>query len=219
MINSPLEVVLRRRWLVVTLISLVIISVEVVEHRPGLKDMTVSFAGEVLVFGILFPVCVGILLGRMDNAASRSAVPTVALDRTLTRENAVKRVLIVENDLLLGAGIERLLSQNANIELLGLASARDIDFAKHINQFKPDVIVMDEASYLASSIRPLTLLKNCPSLRVVMVNTNDTLVHIYDKQQIRVTQMTELVNVVRRREGSPQMTTNNSLRSKQVLVK
>ena len=207
MINRPLEVVLRRRWLLVTLVSIVIITVEVVEHQPGLRNMTASFAGEALIFGVLFPVCLGVLLGQLVRAKSKSIYPTVDLDRTLTRENTVRRVLIVENDLLLGAGIERLLSKNANIELLGLASARDIDFAKHINQFKPDVIVLDEASYLASSIRPLTLLKNCPSLRVVMVNTNDTLVHIYDKQQIRVTQTTELVNVVRRCDGLPQMST------------
>ncbi len=198
MIININEVLLRQRWLAIALIALTVVIIKIVERRPDrLSDLDPYFLGNILIFGVAFPLAIGILLDVLVRTNSKLAHMTNALNNN-SRDKVGQRVLIVENGLLLGAGIKNLLSREADLDLVGLTPSNEAELIKNIKLFKPEVVILDEATYLTNAIRLLALLKNYPELRLVVVNTNNNLMYVYDKQKRLVSQATDLVNVIRR---------------------
>lgn len=109
----------------------------------------------------------------------------------------MQRVLIVEHQLLLGAGVQSLLTGEADLDVIGISPADQLELVQEIRRFRPDVVVLDEVTYLANPTKLLVFLKNHPKLRVVVVSANDNLVCIYNKQQVLVTRATDLINIIR----------------------
>lgn len=110
----------------------------------------------------------------------------------------VARVLVVDNERLLGAGIESLLGAEIGLEVAGVSPGDWAGLIEEIRQFQPDVIVLDKDTYLTDSTSLLTSLENYSEVRVVQVSANSDLVCIYDKQQVLLTQGTDLTNIIRR---------------------
>jgi stage III sporulation protein SpoIIIAA len=128
--------------------------------------------------------------------SGRSAIAKVMLI-TEDRATDVQRVLIIENQLLLGAGVQSLLAGEADLDVIGISPVNQAELVQEIRRFRPDVVVLDEVTHLADATRLMTFLKNHPKLRVVVVSANDNLVCIYNKQQVLVRQATDLINLIR----------------------
>jgi DNA-binding NarL/FixJ family response regulator len=109
----------------------------------------------------------------------------------------VRRVLIVENHLLLGAGIQDLLNGQTGLELIGVSPSHQEELVREIRRVRPDVVVIDEDSQLTDPTDLLASLKNHLTLRVVVLNTSDDVVRIYDSQEVSVTQTSQLINIIR----------------------
>jgi len=109
----------------------------------------------------------------------------------------MRRVLILDNQLLVGAGIQLLLSGEADLEIIGLPSLNCEDLAQLINKLEPDVIVLDEINHLTHLAGLLALLNNFSRLRIVVVRVQDDLIQIYDKQEVLVTRSGQLSNIIR----------------------
>ena len=109
----------------------------------------------------------------------------------------MQRVLIIENNLLLGAGIQNLLAGMANLEVIGIASGRKWgELAQEIERLQPDLIVLDEDSHLANLTKLLPLLAEFSQLRLVVVSANDDRVRIYGKQEFLIATATQLVDII-----------------------
>lgn len=109
----------------------------------------------------------------------------------------MRRVLILENQLLVGAGIQVLLGGEADLDVIGISLLHPEELAQLINKAEPDVIVLDEVSHLARLTALLPLLNDFPKLRIVVVSAQDDLVRIYMKQEVLVTHASQLINIIR----------------------
>jgi chemotaxis response regulator CheB len=108
------------------------------------------------------------------------------------------RILIIENESILGAGIERLLADRARLDVIGVTSVNGTMLIDTIKQLQPDVIILDEAHLLAMPFNFLTALLDYPSLRVMVISAHHNRVQICHKQQLLVTQVTDLVSLIQR---------------------
>ncbi|MFN8456772.1 MAG: hypothetical protein U0401_19250 [Anaerolineae bacterium] len=106
------------------------------------------------------------------------------------------QVLIVENKLLLGGGIERLLAGESHLNIVGITPSDETSLIDMINHLQPDVIILDQATPLTNSVRLLTCLKDYPRVRLVGVSADDNLVQVHDKQQIQVSEATDLAAII-----------------------
>jgi DNA-binding NarL/FixJ family response regulator len=57
---------------------------------------------------------------------------------------ARRKVLVLENELLLSAGLRTLLSRQEDLELLSMKFTSQSKMLQTVDSFRPDVIIMDE---------------------------------------------------------------------------
>lgn len=187
---------LRWRWLIWALIMLTVCIVEVVGHFPNsFKDFSLDFLREIFIFGVALPWFILVFLTALARTKLRPVgVEGISIDKG---HNKVKqRVLVVENDLLLGAGVESLLRREPNIDVIGISSRDEEELIKKIGCLQPAAVILDEASYLIHSIRLLAMLRKEHELRLVIVNADKNLVQVYHKQNILLTQISDLIKVL-----------------------
>lgn len=192
------EALLRWRWLVMALAALLVIAMEVVEHWPqSFNLLDPDLVREALVFGIAFPLVGGIaldVLARTRLGQEGKAGPLI--NKIERRGTNVQRVLIVENSLLLGAGVQSLLAAEANLDVIGISPKDQAELIQEIERFQPDVVVLDDLTHLTDTARLLTFLEVCPELRVVVLSSNSNLVRVYYRQRALITQVTDLVRIL-----------------------
>ena len=88
------------------------------------------------------------------------------------RSATFNRVLIVDNEGIMGAGLESLLSEE-----------RESDLIQEIKRFQPDIIILILESYGLSPGRLLELLGDYGRLRFILVSIESKMFEVYDKQQ------------------------------------
>lgn len=109
-----------------------------------------------------------------------------------------RRVLVIYSDHLLAAGVESLLTRQGNLTVMSASIHRRNLLGREIVRFQPDVVVLDESLQFTDFPQLLELLKEYPKLRVIVVDTVDNIMHIYDKHQIAVTQGHDLVSAIQK---------------------
>ena len=114
------------------------------------------------------------------------------------------RVLIVENQLLLGAGLQRLLSDETDLDVIGISPRNQLELVQEIRQLKPDVVFLDRDSRLIDATDLLSFLEDFLELRVVVINTNDHLAHIYNRRETQLCQATDLFDIIQERSSNDQ---------------
>ncbi len=196
--NGMWKALLRWRWLVIVLVGLTVFVIETVEHYPAGFDLYGSaFLPEILLFGVVFPLAAGVVLNILAHTKSKLVQAMLTLSGN-TKGKEKQRVLIVENELLLGAAIESLLTREVDLDLVGLASSNEADLSKAIGRSRPQVVILDEATYPSNSLKLLNFFRKHPELRLVLVNATNSLVHIYDKRNISINNPDDLAEAIRR---------------------
>lgn len=114
-----------------------------------------------------------------------------------------QRVLVFGDTRLLDAGIANLLSRQADLEMVNIASDDTATLLGQIETHRPDAIVLDELTYRADRTKLLAFLENYPEIRVILVSADSNLISIYQGQQVTITQVTDFVNIVRGVQGRP----------------
>ena len=66
-----------------------------------------------------------------------------------------------------------------------------------IENFRPNVIVLDETSSFGELNRIFEMLKDCPELRVIVINLRNNQVSVYNKREISITQSNDLVYAIK----------------------
>lgn len=107
------------------------------------------------------------------------------------------RVLVVENQLLLGAGIQKFLSDEADFEVIGSSPSDQLDLVREIRQLRPDVVFLDIDSRLADAIDLLNFLEDFPDLRVILVSTDHDRIQIYTRREVLIHHPTDLFGIIR----------------------
>jgi len=106
-----------------------------------------------------------------------------------------KRIL-VESGLLLVDGVVSLLSRQEGLQILETPVANHAELVRTIGLIKPDTVILEETSGLNNPQEIMQILCNFANLRVVIVREGVSQVQIYQKEQIAITDTTDLSQVV-----------------------
>jgi chemotaxis response regulator CheB len=115
------------------------------------------------------------------------------------QDRGSQRVLVVENQLLLGAGLQSLLADKADLDVIGISPGDGEELVREIRRIQPDVILLNADSHLADPVELLALLSHDPGLRVLAFNANNHLVRIHTKQgalEVLVERTPQLVHLI-----------------------
>lgn len=183
----------RWKWQVWLLIVLSACVIAITIYFPsGFNDCSREF----LIFGVFFPIfflSVLMLIARTKLIRSVGAGRT-SIDKGLGKVK--QRVLVVENDLLLGAGIENLLLRESNLDVIGISCWDEEEMIRKIRYLQPATVILDEASFLTHSIRLLARLMQDHELKLVIVNADNNMIQVYHKQNILLMQSSDLIKVL-----------------------
>ena len=99
---------------------------------------------------------------------------------------SIKKVLILENDSVLNAGVKSLLLGNIHLNVYGAVCTNVGDLNLTIDQIKPDIIIADETDSHLNSVEILDFLKVYPGVKTILINLEDNQIEVYDKKQVFV---------------------------------
>lgn len=109
----------------------------------------------------------------------------------------MKRVLVICEGLLIGSGIESILSREDDLLLMHNVLTTEPALNKEIETFRPDVIIIDENLKIWDLSRLLRFLKRVPTVRLMILAVHENRVQIIDKQDVLISQLADFVNEVR----------------------
>jgi len=90
----------------------------------------------------------------------------------------------VDNQGIMGAGLETLISGDADLEVLGVAMADEQNLVQEIQRIQPDTIILILESEVISAGRLLDSLSDYGRLRIIQVSTESNVIGVYDKQHV-----------------------------------
>jgi chemotaxis response regulator CheB len=106
-----------------------------------------------------------------------------------------KRVIVLEIENLLSAGISSLLSTNGKLEVIGLTFEEAI-FHEAVNHFKPEVVIVDE-QVLDQNLNAFSaILKNYPKVRTIVMSMGTNSFQICDKELIQVQHLDDFLEQI-----------------------
>ena len=106
------------------------------------------------------------------------------MNTTTKRFAMCNRVLIVDNQAIMGAGLEQLLSGSQVIEVSGITMQNERALVEMVWQVQPDTIILILESQCISPGRLFDLLQNYGRLRIILVSANSNVIEVFDRQQI-----------------------------------
>jgi DNA-binding NarL/FixJ family response regulator len=109
----------------------------------------------------------------------------------------VKRVLVVIKKVLLRVGLESLLSQHQDLHIKTIVYQNEKALVAEIRDFQPVVILMDEAIQLDHHPNVLGMLLDFPNIKLLVVNSKENRLHVFEKKEIRISQSADFINAIR----------------------
>lgn len=107
------------------------------------------------------------------------------------------RVLIVDNQGIMGAGMEKLLSKDPSLEVYGITTDSETTLVQNISRLQPDTIILTLESQGTTPTRLLEVLYNYGRLRIILVSVNSNTFEVYEKQQITANSWATLLGQVK----------------------
>ena len=112
------------------------------------------------------------------------------------RYTSTNRVLVIDNRSIMGAGVETLLSNSGQLQVVGTTPQDEADLVASIWQLSPDVIILSSQAQLTDPVRLLNLLKDYRSFRLIVVSEDDNTMEVYEKRQMTARQQSDLTTAV-----------------------
>jgi DNA-binding NarL/FixJ family response regulator len=107
-------------------------------------------------------------------------------------------ILILQQDVLLQRALESLLLvSNPDLRVV-TSEALDIKgLVAEISKFEPDAVLLSESMPMAGEESLVLLLTTYPKLRVIVASESSNWLHLYSKQDILLTRLTDLLKVIK----------------------
>lgn len=123
--------------------------------------------------------------------------------QTRVQETAPKRVFVLSHNPLFRKGIESLLRQEADLEVLPHTLTPTGDLGS-LDMLQPDVVIVDDGDPEGMPVLTLVhLLHQQTDIRVIGVNLIDNTLWIYQGEQRSVNDMNDLMDAIQDREPYP----------------
>jgi DNA-binding NarL/FixJ family response regulator len=109
----------------------------------------------------------------------------------------VPGVLIMKQDALVNRALTSLLVTSSSQLTVIVSEASDVRrLAVEISKLKPDAVLLSESIPLAAKDSVMQLLTAHPNLRVIVVSEDSNWIHIFRKEDMLLTRLTDLLEVI-----------------------
>lgn len=112
---------------------------------------------------------------------------------------ANRRVLILDNKSLLGAGLEKLLVADKQLQVLGTNTRNELDLVAEIQEAKPDTVILDAELHTPCMTKLWHCLQTQPHMQIILVRVGCNVVEIFGRRQFVVEHETDLIDAILRR--------------------
>ena len=113
------------------------------------------------------------------------------------------KCLVVCSNELMGIAVENLFKTQADLEVVNIHLLTDADLVQELELNQPDVLITDESVDLSNPTMGLQSLIRFLNIRVIVLNTQANVLHVYKKQDVLVTEISDLFSVVRDQHINP----------------
>jgi DNA-binding NarL/FixJ family response regulator len=107
-----------------------------------------------------------------------------------------KRIILLESNQLLNAGVKSVLTSHGYTQVIGVPAKNMESILREIEDFEPNVIIMDENSWEVNLSQLAPYLTNNSTIRTVVVNLQDNHISIHDKRNIQIHQTIDFIDVL-----------------------
>ena len=107
-----------------------------------------------------------------------------------------KRIVVLESDFLLSAGVQSFLSSHENLDVIGIDTKDPEEIYREIMHIRPEVIILDERNRLISPNDLCERLKDLPSFRTVLMNNSDNQVQVFERNQVSIQKLGDFLAVL-----------------------
>ena len=105
------------------------------------------------------------------------------------------RIFVLSNYLMFARGLESLLSQNAQLQIVGHGT--EIDQAiEQIRSLQPDVVILDSSGFSQEEPEVMSLFQAKEDLRVLGLSLQDNSLYIYQATQKSLQSVDDLLTVI-----------------------
>lgn len=98
---------------------------------------------------------------------------------------------------MLSAGVEHMLDCEIDLSIQSISIENGASSESKLDNFEPEVIVLEERICLSGYRNLMRLLSTYPYLPVIVVSTNDNVIHVYNPQELFLTRASDFTNVLR----------------------
>ena len=106
-------------------------------------------------------------------------------------------VLVLQKNSLLNQALDSIVVSSGSSLVVVASSAKNIqELLEDISGYKPDVVLLEESMPMAVKDTLADLLTIYPNLRVIIVSKDSNWVHIYNKQDMLLTRLEDLLTVI-----------------------
>jgi len=100
------------------------------------------------------------------------------------RSQECNRVLIVDNQPLMGAGLERLLAAEDRLQVFGVTAPTPDDLVEAIRQAVPDVLVMTKETQPIDPYQLYQRLGDYGRLRIIQISLHSNTIQVFEMKQL-----------------------------------
>ena len=105
------------------------------------------------------------------------------------------KILVLESDNLLAASIMNLMASRTELDV-SHSTVTSLANAVEANGSEPDVVIIEEAHMLANMPAFVFYVNRHPNLRLIVMGVDENKVHIFDKQMVEVTQVSDFLELL-----------------------
>ena len=109
----------------------------------------------------------------------------------------MKRILVIQSQCLLAAGIFSLLSRELDLHVFEASVGDEMTLLEVLQKIKPTVMVLEASSPFCAQSSLLSPFQHCSDLRVIVVDERRNRMHIYEKRELEIGRAADLVTAVR----------------------
>ena len=115
---------------------------------------------------------------------------------TRKRLRVPTRVLILENEMILSAGIEQLLRNAAAIEVHGLQPDSQNRILETIRQLKPDTVILNRQSTFTNALELLYFFEGDYPEQIIEISPQSEQVQVYERHWLTIRHISELTTII-----------------------
>ena len=114
------------------------------------------------------------------------------------QESNLKRVLVISSKDILSVGVAGFLSREDDFEVINKNITDNSALVSALEELRPVVLIINESLLKADCPAIFGWLRDFPAWCVIVLNEQENLLHIYEKQEVVLGGASDLVAIIRR---------------------